>query len=120
MAEQKTNRVTTVEILGSEYRLVGEDELYLKQLAQYVDNQLRACSEEEMVYSSGRLGILTCLNIADQFYKLKEEYKKLLFLSLDSITRLINRIDKILGDTEQNDTSLIKSIEPTEVNSIKK
>lgn len=91
MAELKTNKVTIVEILGSEYRLVGEDESYLKQLAQYVDKELRACSEEEMVYSSGRLGILTCLNIADQLYKIKDEYKK-------SVSGLISKIDKIIAE----------------------
>lgn len=110
MAELKTNGATIVEILGSEYRLVGEDSSYLKQLAQYVDNQLRACSEERMVYSSGRLGILTCLNIADKLFKSKIQYREI----MDYITEMIDRIDKILEDIEQN------NITPTEENSTKR
>lgn len=110
MAELKTNGATIVEILGSEYRLVGEDSSYLKLLAQYVDSQLRACSEEKMVYSSGRLGILTCLNIADQLFKLKAQYREI----LDHITKMLDKIDKILEDIERNNTT------PTEVISTKK
>jgi len=105
MAELKTNGATIVEILGSEYRLAGENSSYLKQLAQYVDSQLRACSEGGMVYSSGRLGILTCLNIADKLFKLKIQYREI----MDYITEMIARIDKILEDIEQNNTT------PTEV-----
>lgn len=108
MAEFKTNRVATVEILGSEYRLTGDDELYLKQLARYVDSELRSCSEKGMIYSSGRLGILTCLNIADQLFKLKNEQKE----TLDSVTKLINKVDKVLGYiTQNNETQKIEPIE---------
>lgn len=109
MAELKTNGTTIVEILGSEYRLAGEDSSYLKQLAQYVDSQLRVCSEGEMVYSSGRLGILTCLNIADQLFKLKDEYRVLASNLVDYITKILDKINKILEDIEQDNTT------PTEV-----
>lgn len=114
MAELKTNGATIVEILGSEYRLVGEDSSYLKQLAQYVDSQLRACSEKGMVYSSGRLGILTCLNIADQLFRLKDEYMGLASNLVDNITKILDKIDKILEDIEQDNTT------PTEVISTKR
>lgn len=115
MAELKTNRVAVVEILGSEYRLTGDDENYLKQLAQYVDTELRSCSENGMAYSSGKLGILTCLNIADQLFKLKKEQKEVATKTLDSITELIDKIGKILDNVTQDNGSHKK--EPTEVNS---
>lgn len=116
MAEQKTNGATSVEILGTEYRLVGEEESYLKELAQFVDRELRRCSEEKMVYSSGRLGILTCLNIADQFYKLKDEYKKLASSTIESIKKLIDKIDKILDNAKHK---TLGPEEPTEAISTK-
>lgn len=114
MAELKTNRVATVEILGSEYRLTGEDEDYLKQLAQYVDIELRSCSENGMVYSSGKLGILTSLNIADQLFKLKRQQKETTTQSLEIISRLIDKIDKTIEHLEHNDDK--HKIEPTEAN----
>lgn len=101
MAELKTNGGTHVEILGSEYRLAGEDSSYLKKLAQYVDSQLRACSENGLVYSSGRLGILTCLNVADQLFKLKNEYREFASDITGHIEKAIDRIDKILEDIER-------------------
>lgn len=118
MAELKTNRVATVEILGSEYRLTGEDESYMKQLAQYVDSELRTCSENGMVYSSGKLGILTCLNIADQLFKSKYEQKEFTAQTLNLISKSIDRIDKVLGQLNQNNET--HKLAPTEASRTEK
>lgn len=112
MAELKSNRVATVEILGSEYRLTGDDESHMKRLAQFVDNKLRECSENGMVYSSGRLGILTCLNIADQLFKVKNEQLELTNQTLDFVKKSIGKIDKILDCVSQKNE--IDKIELTE------
>jgi len=102
MPELKTIRATTVEILGNEFRLTGDDESVLKQLAGYVDNQMMVCREKCTVYSSGQLGVLTCLNIADQLFKLKKEYKDSISETIDSISHSIRKIDKILEVLEKD------------------
>jgi cell division protein ZapA len=108
MAEQKTNRATKVEILGSEYRLTGDDEAYLHQLANFVDNKLRECSDGKLVYSSGRLGILTCLNIADQLFKMEKDQKEFMTHTLEFVTNSIDKIDNVL-DYISHETNLSKT-----------
>ncbi len=108
MAEQKVNRATKVEILGSEYTLTGDDEAYLQQLASFVDTKLRDCSDGKFVYSSGRLGILTCLNIADQLFKIKKDNEKFMTHTLDFVTSSINKIDNILNHIN-HETNLSKT-----------
>ena len=87
---------TTVEILGQKYRIVGREENYLQEVAKYVDKQLNQLQEVSSSYSSGRLGILACLNIADQLKKLKHEHRNLVIQLLDTINKLIGDIDNVI------------------------
>lgn len=92
----KISTGTTVEILGQEYHLVGEEGKYLQEVAGYVDRQLRQLQEETSSYSSGRLGVLACLNIADQLQKLKYEHRNLISQLLDIVNKLIGEIDNLI------------------------
>lgn len=96
MTERKTGIGTTVAIYGREYQIAGENEEHLQELARYVDSQLTNLSQTQTVYSPGRLGILACLNIADELYKLKEKHKQASTELLDTVNTLIKKIDLIL------------------------
>lgn len=95
--------VATVEILGNKYQITGNDESYLKKLAQYVDSQLKLYKESGNAYSTGRLSILTCLNLADQLNKQKTEYETLVTEALDSINNVVDKIDNIIDKKEQEE-----------------
>lgn len=97
-----TNRGTRtkVEILDQEYSIVGEEEKYLQEVAEYVDKQLKQLQEETSQNSSGRLCLLACLNIADQLKKLKYEHKNLVIQLLDTVNKLIGEIDNVI-ETQQ-------------------
>lgn len=93
----KTNSSTTVEILGEEYRIEGEEKDYLRKIADSVDKELRQLQEETSLPSSGRLGILACLNMADQLQKFKNEHSTLTNELLNTVNKLISQIDNIIG-----------------------
>lgn len=97
---KNTSTGITVEILNQEYRLIGEEEKYLQKVAGYVDKQLRLLQEETSSYTSGRLGILACLNIADQLQKQKNEHRNLIAQLLNTINKLIGEIDSIINVTQ--------------------
>jgi len=96
--------------MGQEYRIAGENEAYLQKLAHYVHKQMENLSQKQNVYSPGRLGILTCLNIADELFKAKEEYHTSSISSLDTVNTLIKKIDNNLEDNslEKENTSFNK------------
>lgn len=66
-----------VRILNGEYNLrADEDEGYLKKIAAYVDNKAKRIASSLPHKEREEISILTCLNIADELYKLKEKNRK--------------------------------------------
>ncbi len=64
----KNNKVT-VTIAGQNYTLVaGEDTAYMEKVAAHVDEQMSGILEGSGV-STTAAGVLTALNIADEYYK---------------------------------------------------
>ncbi len=112
MTERKIGSATKVEICGREYQITGESEEYLQELARYVDSQLANLSQTQTVYSPGRLGILACLNIADELYKLKEKHKLASTKLLNTVNNLIEKVDLVL---EKNDSRSEKDREEAEL-----
>ena len=67
------NRVE-VKILGQEYKLVSDDTReYMQSLANYVDDRMLEIAESNKKLSTAMTAVLTALNIADDYYKLKLE-----------------------------------------------
>lgn len=66
-----------VRILNEEYNLrADEDEGYLEGIAAYVDNKAKGIASSLPHKEREEISILTCLNIADELYKLKEKNRK--------------------------------------------
>ncbi|WP_040211968.1 cell division protein ZapA [Clostridium polynesiense] len=67
--------IITVKINGLEYNLKGEEnEEYLHKVAIYVDKKIRGILDNNKKLSVSSAAILTAVNIADEFFKYKEEY----------------------------------------------
>ena len=65
---------TTVRIGGKEYTMTGSDsEEYIHRVAIYVDRKMSQIEESNNNLSTNMLAVLTCLNIADELLKLREE-----------------------------------------------
>jgi len=64
---------TEVEIFGSTYTIKGdEDPAYIRQLAMYVDDKMRAVARRSpSMLSTHKIAVLTALNVADELFKLK-------------------------------------------------
>lgn len=63
-----------VEICNQTYSLRGElDEAYVQRLAAYVDEKMRALAAHTETADSLRLAILAALNIADDYFCLRQQ-----------------------------------------------
>lgn len=70
--ESSKNRVR-VNIYGEEYTVRSDGDVeYMKEVARYVDSQMRAIAEKMPNKSPSRVAILAALNIADELFKQKE------------------------------------------------
>jgi len=80
-----------IRIFDREYNLKAkEGEEYLRAVASYVDGKMRKISTSAPQRGVEQIGILTCLNIADELYKLREKNKK----AKKKIEELIEKINR--------------------------
>ncbi|HFE64072.1 hypothetical protein B1H10_01370 [candidate division KSB1 bacterium 4484_188] len=71
-------RSIKVNIWGNEYALKSDvNPQYLQEIADYVDQKMRKLGESSQVKSSEKIAVLTALNIADEFFRLKRKHEKL-------------------------------------------
>ena len=72
-----TKKPVAVEIYGHHYALRGEgDERYVQELARYVDRKIRDVAGQTKVTDMSRLAILSAINIAHDFFRLREEQQQ--------------------------------------------
>ncbi len=73
----KTKKPVVVEIFGQNYTLRGDaDEPYVRELARFVDRKLRDLSAQTKVSDLSRLAILSAINIAHEYYQLRDEQQQ--------------------------------------------
>lgn len=84
-----------VEIYDQTYHIRGElDELYVAELARYVDQKMRTVSEATRTIDSLRVAVLAALNIADELHTLRKQHAEI-------ETQLRQRTERALGLVEQ-------------------
>jgi len=68
-----------VEIFGDSYIVKGEaEDKHILQVADYVDIKMNMITQRNPHLSAKQIAVLAALNIADELYKLQEDYDKLL------------------------------------------
>ena len=66
-----------VEIFGESYPLkTDRDPEYLKKLASFVDREMRATAQRGN-FSGVRVGTLTALKLADEYFQIKKDFEEL-------------------------------------------
>ncbi len=97
-SESKTIKVT---IFGKEYEVKGStDEKYVEDLANYVDSVMRDISKRSSSFSSGNVAILAALNIADEMFKERQQFKQ----QIEELEKEIRNIIDSTNEKSENDT----------------
>ncbi|NLT94936.1 MAG: cell division protein ZapA [Clostridia bacterium] len=68
-----------VEIYGDKYVVKGDaDDKHILQIADYVDIKMNMIAQRSPHLSAKQVAVLAALNIADELYRLQDDYDKML------------------------------------------
>lgn len=80
MSSEEKNRLTVV-IYGKPYHMVGRDSIaHMKKVARHVHEKMMDLADGNPRLDTTKLAVLSALNIADEYLKLKQEYDELVQL----------------------------------------
>ena len=69
-----TSRIVSVEIQGLRYPVKSDLSAdYVARLAAYVDDKMQAAANQVPIGESTKLAVVAALNIADEFFRSREE-----------------------------------------------
>lgn len=84
--DDNKNKVT-VEIYGQKYKLMGKVSAgHLQMVAQFVNEKMNEIGEKSPALDTVKISVLSAINIADEYFKLKKEHEELLNM-LDEKTK---------------------------------
>lgn len=93
--------VVTVEIAGQRYPIrSGLDPTYVVELAAYVEQKMRAAAEAAPTTDTLGLAILVALNLADEFFRARQNESSSHGLVNERALRLEQLVDEALGSGE--------------------
>lgn len=74
----------SVEIYGQQYSLTGKASPgHMRQVASHVDEKMRQIADKNPRLDTTRLAVLSAVNIADEYLKLKQEHDEIMHLIED-------------------------------------
>lgn len=79
-AEKRSAQRVAVEIFGDSYPLKTDDPEHLKVLAKGVDQLMKRTARSVSSFDGTKIAVLTALQIADEYDKLKKDYDELVEL----------------------------------------
>ena len=95
-SESRTIKVT---IFGKDYEVKGStDEKYVENLANYVDSVMRDISKKSSAFSSSSIAILAALNIADEMFKERQQFKEYIEGLERELKNILNITSEISDD----------------------
>ncbi len=102
----------TVKIHGFDYKLISDDpQNYMKSVASYVDTRMNDIAAANNKLSTSMVAVLTALNIADDHFRLKEEFEATQAMMTDQSKRSIKKQSeqtiKVEDDKRNEDYELI-------------
>jgi len=96
MAAKSTTTVD-VEIFGSVYHVRGEhDREHLEQLAQMVDAKMREIGKQAKTVDTGKIAILTALNLADELFQKNQQQEGERVRIMEKVVELTGELDEAL------------------------
>ncbi|MDH5405468.1 MAG: cell division protein ZapA [Candidatus Aminicenantes bacterium] len=92
----RDSNLTEVEIYGQTYKIRGAGgKEYIQQLADYVDKEMKEISDITDTIDSLKVAILAAINIADEYFKTKKEFKRTERVISEKIERLIQKLEQV-------------------------
>jgi cell division protein ZapA len=89
----ESTRVVNVEIHGQQYPIrSGLDPAYVAELATYVSEKIQAAARETPAGDTLKLAVLAALNIADEYFRARDEEQR----RHDSITNRAGELERML------------------------
>ena len=79
-AEKRPAQRVVVEIFGDSYPLKTDDPEHLKVLAKGVDQLMKRTARSVSSFDGTKIAVLTALQLADEYDKLKQDYDELVEL----------------------------------------
>jgi cell division protein ZapA len=102
MEDHHMSRVVTVEIGGQRYPIRSAlEERYVAELAAYVDGKMRAASDAAPTSDMLGLAILVALNIADEFFRARDQHSNSHGELNDRALRLERLVDGVLAQVSE-------------------
>lgn len=96
-----------VKINGHEYPIVGaEPKEYLLKVGSFVDDNMEVVAKANKKLSTSMIAVLTCINISDQYLKMKcahEDLQKDLQQPQEEISKLETYIDSLHAKLNEKD-----------------
>jgi cell division protein ZapA len=87
-----------VEIYDESYHLRGSDPGYIQRLAELVDAKMRAVAQHTSTVDSVHVAVLAALNIADEYYQLKEKHEGIEHDLTSRASHLGRALDRALSE----------------------
>jgi cell division protein ZapA len=89
----------SVNILGHTYdvEVAAGDELFIYSIAEYVEQKLIEAQRDTGIVDSQKLAILAALNIADEFFRLKNSRENTSGILDKKTDELIKVLDEVLA-----------------------
>lgn len=88
-------RALDVEILGQKITISSDaDESYMAKVAGYVDEKMQELLRSSKPGAKANIAMLTALNIADEYYRLKDAHEAI----LNRLNQLSKRLSTILTE----------------------
>jgi len=92
------NQPVRIEILGREYSIKSnEGEERIREIADYVNRKIKEISEGGKTVSTLNIAILAALNIADDYFRVTDDSKKLKHSVVNKANQIVHWIDGQMG-----------------------
>lgn len=106
---------------GKVYKIAGEEsEEYMQKVARYIDKKMQEISgtQRSTVLSTSMISILTAINVADDYFKLREE-NELLKEKINGLLRQqelnsdekLNTYEELMGKLQDENIALKQKLE---------
>ena len=88
-------RVIHIEVNGQQYPIrTALDARYVQELASYVDRKMRAAADASPASDLVGLAVLTALNIADEYFRVRDQR----FTESESLTSRTSELERIVDE----------------------
>jgi cell division protein ZapA len=92
---------TKVQIFGQSYTIAGElDEVYVRELAAYVDEKMRAIAENTLTIDTQKAAVLAALSIADELHSARKERGNREELLKEQAERCLTLVERAIKQTD--------------------